>query len=532
MSKPKIMNQTIDVESTTSQGEPAAAQTMAVERRADNRSVGRAMTVDELHERLEFVRRVMRTEMKEGQDYGKIPGAGEKPCLLQPGAQKLLMTFNLREQVKKEVLREYPDMHREYEFTITVFPAGMDPRDGWDGVGTCSTLESKYRYRKAERRCPKCKKTALIAEKPEYVKGREPGFVCWKKKGGCGEIFHAQHPEIISQPTEDIENPDPADCWNTVRKMGFKRGLVAAAINATNTSELWTQDIEDMAGNAAAHPKGGKPSKMPQDAPKAPPATVTPPKEERITVPWQGASTSPKTAESPKPRYATEETRKWLLVKLKDCLALATEYFQKLDSPAVLLPNETLADLPLSWHPVTVAQMDALRNAIAAFGNGEEAKHPYPQNPTKVPEKPKTQAPAKPAAKPAATKARDPEWFLDVIVPVPPKGVKRDEYLKTADTIGSLYYRTKEGDQEAGRRLFGFVGHFEAKAWIGRDGQERPPSQTDIQFREALDAFNEWHEKHGKDTAPAAGAQAGGTASEEDELDRLFGDDEANIPNI
>ena len=287
----------------------------------------------------------------------------------------------------------------------------------------------------------------------------------------------------------------------------------------------------------------------PSEAPRQNPATMSQPKAQSPSQPPQQAAAPAKQTEPAKRLYPTEATRKWLLNQLKDCIPLATEFFQKIDSPAVLMPNETLKDLPLSWCPVTAQQMAALQEALAAFGNGEEAKHPYPQNPTKVPEPAmkKPEAKPKPAAAAAPTspapKDRDPEWFFDVIVPVPPKGVKRDEYLKSPDTIGTLYYRTKEGDQDAGRRLFGFVGHFEAKPWIGRDGNQRPPSQTDVKFREALDAFGDWHEKNGQKPvqSPAQGQRGfervmsgpRGEAAQEslereanEELDRIFGDEE------
>lgn len=84
-------------------------------------------------------------------------------------------------------------------------------------------------------------------------------------------------------------------------------------------------------------------------------------------------------------------------------------------------------------------------------------------------------------------------WFK-VIVPVPNKGQKRDDYLKNPDTIGSLYERMKQGDEEAQRRLWGFANNYEAKGWIGNDGKPRPPSKTDITFREALDQFLGWHD--------------------------------------
>src|SRR5437899_9803510 len=99
--------------------EPDTASNSALVR-IESGAVGRAMTIDELHRNLEFIRQVMRNEMREGQDYGKIPGTGDKPTLLQPGAQKLLMTVNRTEKVKKDVHRKYKNYDRQHKFTTTV----------------------------------------------------------------------------------------------------------------------------------------------------------------------------------------------------------------------------------------------------------------------------------------------------------------------------------------------------------------------------------------------------------------------------
>ena len=63
------------------------------------------------------------------------------------------------------------------------------------------------------------------------------------------------------------------------------------------------------------------------------------------------------------------------------------------------------------------------------------------------------------------------------------------------DTIGGLY-EARHDDEEARRRLWGFCTNYEPKGWTGRDGKERPPSKTDIEFRAMLDAFADWFEKH------------------------------------
>lgn len=517
------MPNTIEVEATTQPADPPAAnQTQALTVRQQGGAVGRALTVDELSEKLKFIRRVMKEVMKEDQDYGKIPGTGDKPSLFQPGAQKLLLTFNLREQVKREVLRELPHPsvmgHREYEFTVTVFPAGDRPENGWDGVGTCSTLESKYRYRKAERKCPQCHKAHIIVGKEEYG----GGFLCWKKKGGCGAKFDANDQRILSQPAEDVENEDPADYWNTVRKMAFKRALIHASINGTNTSDLWTQDVEDMAANAAAktpgEPAGAPAASAPRGSAPARPATNRPTNK----APAKPATAAPATKATFPP--ADANTRARMIRELTSCIDLATEYFQKLANPAVLLPNETLEDVPLWAVPISRHQMDSLKAAIADFGNGGDAVHAFAPNP-EAPAKDKAPKPTgKPGEKrppPVVEKAKeDPEWWRKVICPIPPRGMKRDDYMKQPETVGSMY--DNRHDEATAKRLFGFMGHFEVKSTFqGQDGKERQRSESQIQadqvFRDALDACAEYHEKHKDDTAPESEPAAEEPAAAEDE---------------
>lgn len=386
-------NKPIDVAAEVqSQGQ----QTQAVVVREQGGAVGYAMSIDELHRNLQFVRDVMKQEMRENQDYGKIPGTGEKPTLLQPGAQKLLMTFNLVEKVKHEVLRDFPNMHREYEFTLTV--CALNGKE-WDGVGTCSTLEAKYRYRKAERKCPTCGKHTIIAGKEEYG----GGWVCFKKKGGCGAKFAHNDQSIVSQSVGRVEHDNPPDYWNTVRKMAFKRALVHAAINATNTSELWTQDLEEIAGSEPEEPPQpptpstgkGEPTQDDWNAAKPQARQATPQKP--VSAPANG---NPKVAQC-----ATAEQKAKLLDVLAPQKELAERYMRAIDW---LLPTESIESLDLVYVPSTKKQFDALVAQLDAVARGEIAVAPYPPNQRPLaPEKPK-KAPEAPPQEPAPT--IDPSW--------------------------------------------------------------------------------------------------------------------------
>lgn len=380
-----MSDKAIDVE--TMPAEPS--QAVAV--RADAGAVStQRMTVDELKANLAYIREIMQNVMTEGQDYGKIPGCGEKPALLQPGAQKLCMTFRIQPRVKKEEVKDLPGLHREYSFTLCLVST---PSKEWDGVGTCSTLESKYRYRKAERRCPKCGHNTIIQGKAEYG----GGWICFKKKGGCGEKFPENDQRITSQPGGTVEYENPPDYWNTVRKMAFKRALVHAAINATNTSELWTQDVEEMVENTPP-----RTAPAPAQAAASGGSQHTSPPVKTSPAGSAGPSAEPKPAENSKSTvlpFPTPESRARMIAALKagpgePNREIVTEYFRKLENPAQLMPNEELESLPLRFVPATTKQMAALADKLMAFGNGERAAaafpaHPEPEGPQKPIEVPR-----------------------------------------------------------------------------------------------------------------------------------------------
>ncbi len=358
--------------------ETEVVPTQALTVRDTGGALSYALGIEELHRNLEFVRQVMRQEMREGQDFGKIPGTGDKPTLLQPGAQKLLLTFNLTETVKKETLREYPNFHREYAFTVTV--KAQNGKE-WDGIGTCSTLETKYRYRKAERKCPKCGKHTIIKGKEEYG----GGWLCFGKKGGCGAKFEHNDPAITDQQVGRVEHDNPPDYWNTVQKMAFKRALVHAAINATNTSDLWTQDLEpedDGQGESEPPPKAPAASKA---SPRTSSGKQAAPPERRPNQ--NGSKGQPD-------KSATDSTRTWMIGQLHanpgmEARKIVSEFFTKVD--ALLPGSEQLEDLPLHYVPTTKQELASLSGAIAAFEAGEPAAMPYrhPMQPSAPKDKPK-----------------------------------------------------------------------------------------------------------------------------------------------
>jgi hypothetical protein len=113
------------------------------------------MSVDTIVDRKKKILEVMHAVMKDGEHYGKVGGT-QKPTLLKAGAEVLATVFGLAPTFK--ITRtDLEGGHREYEIvcTLTQFQTGAVLGEG---VGSCSTMESKYRWRRGSLTCPKCGK--------------------------------------------------------------------------------------------------------------------------------------------------------------------------------------------------------------------------------------------------------------------------------------------------------------------------------------------------------------------------------------
>lgn len=200
------------------------------------------LTADEVIGQVTLIQQVMQRAMTENEHFGVIPGTNGKPSLLKPGAEKLSMMFRLRPQFSQDIV-DLGNEHREYRFVCDLF--SPDGTHQGQGVGSCSTMETKYRYRKAEQTCPECGQATIIKGKKEYG----GGWVCFKKKGGCGAKFLDGDDRIENQEMGRVEHDNPADYYNTCQKMGKKRAFVDATLTATAASDIFTQDVEDLAAN-------------------------------------------------------------------------------------------------------------------------------------------------------------------------------------------------------------------------------------------------------------------------------------------
>lgn len=127
---------------------------------------------------------VIRQSFVEGHDYGVIPNT-DKPTLLKPGAEKILMLLGLRSEFDiVDSTRDFEKGFFEYQIRCRLLHHGDVIIT--EGLGAANTRETKYR------------------------------------------------------------KLDPFTLDNTVLKMAKKRALVDAALLVGSLSDIFTQDIEDM----------------------------------------------------------------------------------------------------------------------------------------------------------------------------------------------------------------------------------------------------------------------------------------------
>ena len=203
----------------------------------------------ELSRRAEIIDTIFRKIMKRDVHYGVIPGmSSDKPSLFKAGAEKIAAVFNLGSKlsIEKTLL---PDGHREYQVTAHIIHYPTGSLIG-DGVGVCSTMEAKYRYRNVA----DFEVTGEVI--PRDYKEQKSAY---RKKGFGAKKVDGEWQWVRYGDSERSENPDVADVYNTVIKMAKKRALVDAILTATGASDIFTQDVEDFAD------LGGKPDPMGDD---------------------------------------------------------------------------------------------------------------------------------------------------------------------------------------------------------------------------------------------------------------------------
>ena len=171
------------------------------------------LTALEIRAGVNLIQEVMKNVMQSGTHYGKIPGAGDKPTLLKPGAEKIMATFRLAPD--PEITDLSANGYIRYQIKCRLISPGG--RYLGAGVGEASTDEEKYKWRAVV-------STVEWEATPETERRTK-----FKRDGWVKQI-----------------RTNPADLANTVLKMAKKRALVDAVLTVTAASDIFTQDIEDI----------------------------------------------------------------------------------------------------------------------------------------------------------------------------------------------------------------------------------------------------------------------------------------------
>ena len=203
------------------------------------------LAVKDVKGQVTALHKLFRDVMKEGDHYGVIPGT-KKPTLYKAGAEKICLLLRLSPHFKRNFSPDGDHLTVFSECVLIHAPTEMVVSEAGS---ICTTKETKYAYREATRKCPECGKPAIIKGKAEFG----GGWLCFKKRDGCGAKFKDDDPKIAMQSGEREDNPNLYDAHNTVLKMADKRAYVGATLFGTAASDIFTQDVEDF-GNIDPNP--------------------------------------------------------------------------------------------------------------------------------------------------------------------------------------------------------------------------------------------------------------------------------------
>jgi hypothetical protein len=162
------------------------------------------------------------------------------------------LTFRLAPEFEVDQF-DFPNGHRELRVKCRLSSIVTGAYQG-SGLGSCSTMESKYRYRSAS--TPDEPTDVVVPRdywdrKKQGAAAGELQAILAKAAGGPGRYGTKKIDDVWiivkkgERTEERVDNPDLADQYNTVLKMATKRALVAAVLIVTAASDIFTQDIEE-----------------------------------------------------------------------------------------------------------------------------------------------------------------------------------------------------------------------------------------------------------------------------------------------
>lgn len=211
-----------------------------------------AMDFAEIQRQSDMINDLLRNKMVEATKdnnfqghYMVIPGTKSK-ALKKEGAEMIAKMFRLGAQYEHKV-EPMPNGHINVVLTACFIHYPTQTVIGY-GIGSCTTMESKHRYRTGP-----FEFTGKPVPKEYWELRKNDPEAAQKMLGGRG--FNAKkNPETgfyeIAIQGEKIENQDPADQWNTALKMAKKRAYVDGVQTCTAAGDIFisnaeTQNVDD-----------------------------------------------------------------------------------------------------------------------------------------------------------------------------------------------------------------------------------------------------------------------------------------------
>lgn len=189
----------------------------------------RMLTIQEMKEQVQVVQQVMQYVMKKGAHYDVLPGCGDKPNLLLPGAEKIGMVFRIGGE--PEIERESDGFDVYFHIRIRMFDVRSGNTVGY-GVGDGSTAESKWAWRRA------------ICHEEFEATPETRRRIHWQQKYSNGRKMFDKDGNPICEAVEQVRQ-NVADILNTVLKMTLKRAYVDGIRKVTACSDVFDQDLDE-----------------------------------------------------------------------------------------------------------------------------------------------------------------------------------------------------------------------------------------------------------------------------------------------
>lgn len=162
----------------------------------------------------------LKSLLTENHDFGKIPGCGDKPTLLKPGAEKILMALGITSSY--ELIEHTEDFDGLGFFAYTVKCTLLKGSQKiTEGLGHANSKEKKWAYE-------------FVYEK-DLPDGTDKDLLKKKRFEGKNGTFYKY--EV---------NADANSKANTILKMAKKRAQIDAVLTVASLSEIFTQDFDDL----------------------------------------------------------------------------------------------------------------------------------------------------------------------------------------------------------------------------------------------------------------------------------------------